>query len=55
MNLRLKKAKELLVTTNMSIKQIAFEMGFQSNYYFTRIFTKKMGVTPTGIRKGLSE
>lgn len=50
LNLRLQKSRELLLNTNMSVKQIAFEMGFQSNYYFTRIFTKKMGVTPSGIR-----
>lgn len=55
LNLRLQKAREMLLTTNLSVKQVAFEMGFQSNYYFTRIFTKKMGVTPTGIRKNLSE
>jgi AraC-like DNA-binding protein len=51
LNLRLQKARELLLTTNLSVKHIAFEMGFQSNYYFTRIFTRKMGVTPTGIRR----
>lgn len=53
LNLRLQKGRELLLTTNMSVKQVAFEMGFQSNHYFTRIFTKKMGVTPTGIRRRL--
>ncbi len=52
LKLRLQKAKELLLTTNMSVKEVAFEMGFQSNYYFTRIFTRKMGATPTGVRKG---
>ena len=49
--LRLQKARELLLTTNMSVKQIAYELGFQSNYYFTRIFTKKMGSSPTAVRK----
>lgn len=51
LNLRLQKARELLVSTNKSIKEIAFDLGFQSNYYFTRIFTRKMGDTPTNIRK----
>ena len=51
LKLRLQKARELLLTTNLSVKQIAYELGFQSNYYFTRIFTQKMGDTPTGLRK----
>lgn len=51
LNLRLQKARELLINTNMSVKQIAFEMGFQSNHYFTRIFTSKVGVSPTVFRK----
>ena len=51
LNLRLQKARELLLNTEMSVKQIAFEMGFQSNHYFTRIFTRKIGVTPSEIRK----
>jgi len=51
LKLRLQRANELLMTTNMSIKQIAYELGFQSNYYFTRIFTKKYGVSPSLIRK----
>lgn len=55
LKLRLQKAKELLITTNLSVKQIAYDMGFQSNYYFTRIFTRKMGVPPTGIRKNREE
>lgn len=51
LNLRLQKARELLMNTDMSVKQVAFETGFQSNHYFTRIFTRKMGVVPTAIRK----
>ncbi len=51
LNLRLQKACDMLSSTNMSIKQIAFSLGFQSNYYFTRIFTRKMGKTPTEFRK----
>jgi AraC-like DNA-binding protein len=53
LQLRLQKARDLLLTTNKSVKQIAFELGFQSNYYFTRIFTQKMGETPTGSRMGV--
>ncbi|WNR42842.1 helix-turn-helix domain-containing protein [Paenibacillus roseipurpureus] len=34
---RLKLAKQLLVSTTLSIKQIAFEVGFQQSSYFASI------------------
>lgn len=55
LKLRLQRAQDLLVSTNLSIKQIAYEMGFQSNYYFTRIFTRKFGLTPTKSRESLKK
>lgn len=49
--LRLQKARELLVSTDKSIKEIAVQLGFQSIFYFTRIFKKKMGIPPSELRK----
>lgn len=49
--LRLQRAKDLLVSTDMSVKEIAIDLGFQSIFYFTRIFRKKIGITPTDFRK----
>lgn len=49
--LRLQRAKDLLVSTEMSVKEIALSLGFQSIFYFTRIFKKKMGMPPTEFRK----
>ncbi len=49
--LRLEKARELLVTTDKSVKEIAIILGFQSIFYFSRIFKKKMGLIPTDLRK----
>lgn len=51
--LRLQRAKDLLVSTDMSVKEIALSLGFQSIFYFTRIFKKKMGVPPTEFRKNI--
>ncbi|MFP4621363.1 MAG: helix-turn-helix domain-containing protein [Bacteroidales bacterium] len=48
---RMEKAKELLLTSEKSVKKIAIELGFQSEQYFTRLFKKKMGVTPTELRE----
>ena len=48
---RLQKAKDLLVDSDKSIKKIAMEVGFQSEHYFTRLFKKKIGVTPSELRE----
>lgn len=49
--LRLKKAEELLSTTNLSAEKIALLSGF--NYYstFYRAFKKKYGISPSQISK----
>ncbi len=54
MQLRLMKAKELLLSTNMPIKEISLEIGMDSIHYFSRLFKNKMGVPPSEIRKNLS-
>lgn len=43
---RLKKAVELLVSTNYSLTKIAFECGFSSQSYFSCVFKRKMKKTP---------
>jgi len=51
MNLRLQKSKELLLAGDKSIKEIAFELGFETNQYFSRIFLEKNGMSPLKFRK----
>ncbi|UOB17961.1 helix-turn-helix domain-containing protein [Abyssalbus ytuae] len=41
------QAKRLLFYTNMTIKEIAYELGFEDHTYFTRLFTKVAGISPT--------
>ena len=43
---RIKKAINLLLTTNFSLTQIAFECGFSSQSYFSYVFKRRMNVTP---------
>ncbi|MDF1575380.1 MAG: AraC family transcriptional regulator [Bacteroidales bacterium] len=51
LDLKIRRAREMLASTDLSIKEIAFELGFQSIHYFSRIFKKKTGVAPSQIRK----
>lgn len=44
--LRIKKAINLLTTTNYTLTQIAYESGFSSQSYFSYVFKRKMKMTP---------
>lgn len=48
--LRLNKAKELLRTTDVKASQIASEVGYNDSHYFSYIFKKNVGITPTDYR-----
>ena len=50
-NIRLKKAKNLLCSTNLDITTIATDCGFNSTAYFTRTFKTNIGITPGEYRK----
>ncbi|OUS01041.1 AraC family transcriptional regulator [Flavobacteriales bacterium 33_180_T64] len=47
---KLEKAKELLLMTDLSISEIAYEVGFNDPQYFTRIFKKRGGISPSSFR-----
>jgi YesN/AraC family two-component response regulator len=44
-------AKEFLTNTSRSIKEIAFELGYENKDYFFTAFKKVAGMTPTEYRK----
>jgi AraC-like DNA-binding protein len=46
----LEKAKNLLVSSDKSINQIAYELGFEYPQSFSKFFKKKSGVSPTLFR-----
>jgi len=48
--LKIHKAKELLTHTKKSVKEIAFELNFESNFYFSKLFKEKVGITPVQFR-----
>ncbi|MBQ3629779.1 MAG: AraC family transcriptional regulator [Prevotella sp.] len=49
-DLRLQRAKELLSTTDMSIKEIAYRLNFESPDYFSAKFKQKTGRKPSELR-----
>lgn len=48
---RLKKAASLLVSTEMSISQVTYEVGFTSPSYFTKCYKEYFGKSPTEFLK----
>ena len=49
-DVRISKAKELLYTTNMSVSEIAYSVGYASQSYFSKVFIKRVGITPSQYR-----
>lgn len=52
--IRMEKAKELLSTTDKSMKEICSEVGYADPNYFSRSFKKNVGITPTEYKEGNS-
>ncbi|MEW6737675.1 MAG: helix-turn-helix transcriptional regulator [Acidobacteriota bacterium] len=54
-SLRLERAKELLLKTNLAVTEICFEVGFESLGSFSTLFRHHLGVSPQTYRqvKGL--
>ena len=50
MNVKLKRAGLLLKETNMTVAQIATKLDYKDTSYFSRLFKKKYGLTPSEYR-----
>lgn len=52
-SLRMETAKKMLADKDVSIKEICIGVGYGDPNYFSRIFKKSEGITPTEYREGL--
>lgn len=52
-NLRLKRARDLITSTDKSISEIAYEVGFSNPAYFTKCYREVYSETPTALREKL--
>lgn len=48
--LRLERARHMILQTDMSVNQVAQSVGFQNIAHFSRTFTKRYGLPPSGLR-----
>jgi AraC family transcriptional regulator len=51
LQVRMKKAKELLRLTNAPVTQIAFDVGYESSQALARMFRREVGLTPSDYRR----
>ncbi len=51
---RVEQAQRLLNTTNMPLAQIALEVGFPNQSYFTQVFKQRLGLTPRAYQQECS-
>ena len=49
--MRLKKAASLLASSDMTVAEIAYEVGFSSPSYFTKCYKEQFGESPTEFLK----
>ena len=52
---KLIEAKNLLMNSDKSIAEIGYELGFNEKAYFTNVFKKKSGQTPTEFREEMNK
>lgn len=53
--LKIQKACQYIVLTSLKLNEIATKLGFEEPAYFSRTFTKVMGISPSEYRKRESE
>jgi AraC family transcriptional regulator, transcriptional activator of pobA len=49
-NRLMQEARKLLLSSEFSVAEIAYKLNFEDNSYFTKVFKKKIGLTPSRFR-----
>jgi len=52
---KLTEAKNLLITTDLTVAEIGFELGYNEKSYFTNVFKKKTGQSPSAFRNSMKK
>lgn len=51
---RIEKTKKLLADSELSLKEITFEVGYHDPNYFSKVFKKMSGISPSDYRKSIA-
>ncbi|MNH42191.1 Arabinose operon regulatory protein [compost metagenome] len=50
--MRINHAKELLDATHLSIGEVGYQVGLEDPYYFSKVFKKYVGMSPSEYKNG---
>jgi AraC-like DNA-binding protein len=50
-SVRLQRAKELILTTDRTISEISYDVGFNDPSWFSRVFKEEFGFAPSDLYK----
>jgi AraC-like DNA-binding protein/mannose-6-phosphate isomerase-like protein (cupin superfamily) len=50
---RLRRARSMFVLTELSVGEVSAAVGYDNQFYFSGLFSKKHGVSPTGYKKSV--
>jgi AraC-like DNA-binding protein len=50
-HIKIHKAESLLEQEHVSVKEVAYKLGFEDQYYFSRLFKNKTGIAPSVWKK----
>jgi AraC-like DNA-binding protein len=53
--MKIERAKEMLHSPIIPVKEIAYELRFESHFYFSKLFKEKTGLTPTAFRLKIND
>lgn len=53
-NAKIEKAKKLLADPNAMVYEVALQLGFESPFYFSKVFKKVTGMSPTTYQNNIS-
>ena len=54
-NIRMKKAKELLLKSSLTISEVAYDTGFGDPAYFSKVFKEQYKVSPKNFKRQISK
>ena len=49
--MRMKKAAELLLKTDVTVAEVAYQVGINDPFYFSKCFKAQFGVSPSAYQK----
>ena len=50
----IEKAKEILSTTNLSVSEVAYKLGFEHSQSFSKLFKTKTQLSPQAFRRSFN-